>query len=180
MRIFILLIFMCSSVSAQTIVDDALEFVLGTECEQHLRSAERFSNVSIYAADAKEWDWAFRNDEMAWAALIMAQSYCEDEPENLEIAKGYYEDHLAISERLVCSYHASEATRFTTLAKEVLLETDIDVNETLFNARWATYYLEEAIEKCAFSPERVKTLAGLLEDSYRLINVFEKWAEELD
>ena len=171
---------MYSSVSAQTLVEKATEFVLGTECEQHLRSAERFSSVSLYAADAKEWDWAFRNDEMAWAALIMAQSYCEDEPENLKVAEEYFEEHLVISERLICSYHASEASKFTSLAMETLKQDEIDVNETLFNARWATYYLEEAIEKCAFSPERVKTLAGLLEDSYRLINVFEKWAEELD
>ena len=97
MRLLILLIFVCSSASAQTIGDavkKAKEFVVGTECEQHLKSAERFSSTSIWAADAKEWDYAFRNDEMAFAAIIMARSHCEDEPENLKKAEGYLEDHF--------------------------------------------------------------------------------------
>ncbi len=178
---------MCSSVSAQTIGETLEEFILGTECEQDLRSAERFSNVSIYAANAEEWDWAFRNDEMAWNALIMARSSCEDEPENLKTAEEYFEEHKAISERLVCSYHAFEARKFIGLAKEALEQaleqteiTEMDVNETLFNTRWATYYLEEAIERCAFSPEKVKTLTGLLDDSYNIINTFERWVKDFN
>lgn len=168
---------MFSSVMAeQTILEKAAEFVLGTKCEQHLRSAERFSSVSIYAADAGEWDWAFRNDEMTWRALILAQSYCEDEPENLKIAKGYFEEHLTISERLVCSYHTSEARRFTGLAKKALEQSD--VNETLFNARWATYYLDEAIERCAFDPEIVNLLIRLRDEAYKLITGLEKWNED--
>jgi hypothetical protein len=176
MRILpILLIFIVSSTFAQEetgVLGKVKEFVIGTECEQHLRSSERYSNTSIWAADAKEWDYAFRNDEMAFAAIIMARSACEDEPENLKKAEGYLEDHFAISERLVCSYHASEAVRFTGLAKEASKQSDIE--DTLFNSRWATYYLDEAIVRCAYSPERVVMLTNIRDRMAIQIDKLEK------
>ncbi len=77
----------------RTILEKFSEAFLGTKCDRHMQDAIRNTSISLAAAQNDEWDTAFYYSDQAWASLLTATSYCEDEPDKLARANQYLEEH---------------------------------------------------------------------------------------
>lgn len=175
-KIFLLLIvllFPCFA-SAQTIgeaIKGAKEIVLGTECEQRIKEATRDTQIIVWAANKADWDTAFRYREAAWQEILIAQSYCEDDSEQLQIADDLMHDHDTIDQALVCTYHASE-TQERLKKTNKAIEND-DWESAFFHANWSTYHVEEALRFCEYNPKRIEILINLKEHAYAIVSIIE-------
>ncbi len=156
----------------RTILEKFSEAFLGTKCDQYLKDAIRNTSISISATQSDEWDAAFYYSDQAWAVLLIATSYCEDVPEKLATAKQYLEEHREIEEKLICSYHAAEASKRISAAKLAFTEIG-DYKDALIDARWGMYYLGESVKRCAYDPEKVEKLLTVMGEGYKLVDLIE-------
>ncbi len=177
MRVFILLLlfspFACLA-QDKSILEKFAEAIIGTECEQHIKDAIRNTANSIEFAEDDEWDAAFYYNEQAFFSLLSAISYCRDEPENLQNAERYFEDHKDIDQQLTCSYHALEAEKRITAAKIEFLDNG-DYKEALYEANWGMYYLEEAVKWCDYDLQKVEELLVVMGEGYRLVDLIKNY-----
>ena len=134
MRVFLLLI---AVIPAVTLAEP-------TDCEQLIDAAKHDAGTIIYAGDKKDWETAFRYSDLVFQEIALARSYCEKEPAQLETANKLMHDYNIIDQALVCSFHSNQAQDHLDKA----LNSKDDWKNSLFHAKWASYYINEAVERC--------------------------------
>jgi len=163
----------------ESLFEKLTTFVLGTECERILREGETNIQITVRAAEREAWDTAFYYLDEAFFAILRAASLCDDEPHNLPLVEQYFKEHSDLTEKLVCSYHYQEARRRLLLGMDAI-EENIDFETALYEVNWATYYLDEAIDRCAYDEVRVSALLESRDISYDLLELINIQLDLLD
>lgn len=142
-----------------------------TKCEMLIEESEQFTAFALLSAKQLHWDAAFGFNEDAFETILEAISWCEDDPEHLEKAQSYLNEHHDITQTINCIYHDTEAKRRLHLGKTYLLDDDIE--SSLMETQTAMYHLDEALNRCADDTQKIRLLEqkGI---TYTIIDMLEE------
>jgi len=158
--------------SAQDGPFSILTNLLRSECEQMIYDGEVQTAIALQSAEER-WDISFYYMKESFFTLLTAVNYCEDEPENLEKATTYLDEHKDVSDRVSCSYHSLKAHDVIVESKESYLADNFD--DALLSARWSVYHVDEALDWCSFDTQKVINLLESRDDAQELVDILEEY-----